>query len=101
MDENEQARQAQLERLRLKHDAYVKLFGLPGQPTPLGAVVLEDLDTFCTTWSESIHLDAQGRIDPYATIYRDGKKSVALRIRKMIEWSEHVDSNRDADSGQR
>lgn len=101
MDENEQAREAQVERLRAKHEAYVKLFGPPGEPTPFGAIVLEDLDAFCTTWRESIHMDAQGRMDPYTTIYRDGKKAVALRIRKMIEWSEHVDSNRDADPGQR
>lgn len=68
--------------------AYVALFGPPGQPTPLGELVLADLDGFCTTWRESIHMDQQGRMDPYTTIYRDGKKAVALRIRQMIEYTE-------------
>lgn len=86
-----------LARLRQKHEAYVALFGPPGEPTPLGAVVLEDLDRFCTTWSESVHFDNTGRMDPYTTIYRDGKKSVALRIRQMIDWSEHGNSNTDVD----
>jgi arginine utilization protein RocB len=85
--ENERAREAAIERLRLKHEAYLKLFGPPGEPTPLGAVVLADLDEFCTTFRESIHMDATGRMDPYTTIYRDGKKAVALRIRKMLEWN--------------
>ena len=63
------------------------LFGPPGKPTPFGAVVLEDLDRFCTTYTESVHFDTQGRMDPYTTIYRDGKKAVALRIRQMLEFN--------------
>jgi uncharacterized membrane protein YgcG len=86
--ENEYAREEHLNRLRTKRDAYVAIFGPPGSPTPLGAVVLADLDTFCTTYTESIHMDKAGRMDPYTTIYRDGKKAVALRIRQMINWSE-------------
>lgn len=92
-EENNQARESAIDRVRIKRDAYVKLFGPPGDPTPLGAVVLADLDEFCTTWRESIHMDSTGRMDPYTTIYRDGKKAVALRIRKMIEWSEDGNSN--------
>lgn len=71
------------------------LFGPAGSPTPFGALVLADLDTFCTTWRESVHIDSQGRMDPYTTIYRDGKKAVALRIRQMLDYQEpaHDDSS--------
>jgi hypothetical protein len=86
-----------IERIRIKHVAYFKLFGSLSDPTPLGAVVLADLDAFCTTWRESIHIDSQGRMDPYTTIYRDGKKAVALRIREMINWSEDGHSSSDVD----
>lgn len=91
--ENEQARQEAQDRARTKAAAYVAIFGPPGKPTPLGKIVLDDLDYFCTTFRESIHMDSTGRMDPYTTIYRDGKKAVALRIREMINWSEHANSS--------
>lgn len=87
-EEDEEAKRAVLERLRRRHEAYVKLFGPLGDPTPYGAEVLADLDVFCKTHDESIHMDSTGRMDPYTTIYRDGKKAVALRIRKMLEWND-------------
>ena len=89
--DQEQARQEQLQKLRDRRDAYVKLFGSPGEPSPYGKVVLEDLERFCTLWQESIHMTQDGSIDPYATIYRDGKKAVALRIHQWIRWSETND----------
>lgn len=85
-DENEQARQDHLQKTRLKHEAYITLFGTLDNPNPVGALVLEDIDRFCRRGDESIHMDAQGRMDPYTTIYRDGKKAVADRIHAMIEW---------------
>lgn len=87
-DENEAARQAYLESRRLLHDAYVTVFN-----NPVGQRVLEDLDRFCKRGHESIHMDAHGRMDPYTTIYRDGKKAVADRIHLMIEWSDDVNSS--------
>jgi hypothetical protein len=83
--------------LRLKRDAYVAVFGPPGEPNQPASVVLDDLDRFCTTWGESLKLDNTGRVDPYATIYRDGKKAVALRIRQWIEWSEDEHSSPNPD----
>ena len=90
-------RQEAIDRLRQTSEAYVALFGPPGKPTPFGGVVLDDLDRFCTTFRESVHYDATKRMDPFTTIYRDGKKAVALRIRAMLEWSadEHSDGNPD------
>lgn len=98
-DEQELERQRALARLAEKHEAYLSLFGPPGKPTPYGAVVLADLDAFCTTFRESVHFDAHQRMDPYTTIYRDGKKAVALRIRQMLEWSEHGSSSDSPDNG--
>jgi len=86
-------REEVLALLRQKRDAYVKLFGLPGARTPLGAIVLDDLDRFCKRGQESLHMDSTGRMDPYTTIYRDGKKAVADRIHLMIEWSEDGNGN--------
>lgn len=98
--ENAASREQALERLRLKRAAYVALFGPPGEPTPHGAVVLEDLDRFCRSFDESVHFDSSGRLDPYTTIYRDGKKAVALRIRQMLEWSDiNGDSSGSSESG--
>jgi hypothetical protein len=77
-----------LERLRLKKDAYTKLFGTPDNLTPYGKVVLADLDAFCARNRETIHMDSNGRLDPYTTVYRDGKRAVADRIYLMITWSE-------------
>lgn len=93
MTEEEREREAGLAKLRQKHEAYIALFGPPGKPTPFGRVVLDDLDVFCTTYTESIHMDRMGRMDPYTTIYRDGKKAVALRIRQMINRSEANDDS--------
>lgn len=87
-DENEKAQAEAIERLRTTGAAYVAIFGPPGHPTPLGRIVLEDLDVFCATRRESIHMDSTGRMDPFTTIYRDGKKAVRERIREMIDWSE-------------
>ena len=87
-EQAELEREEGLARLRLKHEAYVALFGPPNKLTPFGKIVLEDLDAFCTTFRESIHMDRAGRMDPYTTIYRDGKKAVALRIREMINRSD-------------
>lgn len=94
MDDREDA----LKRLREKRDAYVAIFGPPGQPTPFGKVVLDDLDAFCTTWRESVHMDANKRMDPYTTIYRDGKKAVTLRIYEMIKWRESDGRPNDSSS---
>jgi hypothetical protein len=84
IDEREEA----LKRIRAKREAYRQLFGEPGKPSAAAAIVLADLETFCTSRKESLHLDLQGRVDPYATIYRDGKKAVMIRIRETLEWSE-------------
>lgn len=92
-EESERARQAHLEKLHLKHDAYFQTFN-----NPVGQLVLEDIDRFCKRGAESIHMDAQQRMDPFTTIYRDGKRSVADRIHAMIEWSGN-DNSSDGTNG--
>ena len=91
-------RELALQAMRDKRDAYLKLFGPPDDPTPYGKIVLDDLNRFCTTFSESIHMDKEGRMDPFTTIYRDGKKAVALRIHEMIRWREHGHSSPSPDA---
>jgi len=59
----------------------------------VGQLVLEDIDRFCTRGVESIHMDREGRMDPFTTIYRDGKKAVADRIHAMIDWSGNDNSS--------
>jgi len=87
-DENERARLDHLERTRLKHEAYATIFN-----NPVGKLVLDDIDRFCKRGDESIHMDREGRMDPFTTIYRDGKKAVADRIHAMIDWSGNDNSS--------
>lgn len=85
-------------RMMEVRDAYLKIFGPPGEPTPYGKVVLEDLEKFCTLWVESIHRTSDGAIDPFGTIYRDGKKAVALRIHGWLRWrDDHGDRHRSVE----
>lgn len=86
-----------MDRIRAKSDAYIKVFGPPGSPTDFAKTVLEDLQKFCRYGDETIHLDNSGRLDPYTTIYRDGKKAVIDRIYKMLDWS-NFDVDRNGNS---
>lgn len=88
MDDNEAERQVHLQQFRDKAQAYAKIFGEPGKPTPYGKIVLDDLDSFCTMWRESIHMTSTGAMCPYTTVYRDGKKAVAQRIHQWLRWRE-------------
>lgn len=100
--ENEASREKALARLRARQEAYRAVFGSPGSPTPFGQIILDDLDRFCRSFDESVHFDKTGRLDPYTTIYRDGKKAVALRIHQMIEWSEpNADSSGSLEHSER
>jgi hypothetical protein len=77
-----------LKKLKERRNAYVAIFGDVGQPTPYGQIILDDLKEFCAVGRESIHMDSNGRMDPYTTIYRDGKKAVFERIIARLTWRE-------------
>jgi len=91
-EENEAARLDYIESRRRLHDAYATVFN-----NPVGQRVLQDLDGFCKRGHETIHMDKEGRMDPYTTIYRDGKKAVADRIHLMLEWSGNDNSSSSTD----
>ena len=98
MDEaNEQARQAQLERLRQTHEAYLKVFGPPGNRTVYGEVILKDLERFARFGDTAVTRDMQGRYDGGATAYNTGLQDVVKRIHLKIDWSEDVNSSSGSD----
>jgi hypothetical protein len=86
----EQARQ--LARYRKMRDVFLETFGPPGQRTPHGALILEELEKF-VRWRKPIReKDSAGRTDIYATAVREGRREVVQAIHDLIEWreSEHV-----------
>lgn len=80
-----QAREAA--RLAQLHEAYLNVFGGPESRTPFGALILADLEVFTRFSQETISMDTLQRVDPYKTIYRDGKQAVVKRIHMRINWS--------------
>lgn len=83
-EENEAAREAQLARLRQKQEAYAALFGTPGKLTPLGEVVLRDLEKYARFHDRAITRDLQGRYDGGATAYNMGLHDMIKRIHYMM-----------------
>lgn len=94
--ENEQARQAAAEHVRTVNAAYARLFGLPGERTADGALVLADLERFARFRDTAITRDMQGRYDGGATAYNTGLQDIVKRIHLKIEWSEHGHSSGNA-----
>lgn len=90
---NRREREAALARYRKLRDAFVAVFGPPGQPNPQAAIVLEEIDRYCNRRAFSVALDTNGQTDVPRTFARMGLRDAADRIHRMIEWkeSEHVD----------
>lgn len=73
-------------------DAFVAVFGPPGQRTPQGAIILDELEKF-TNWTKLIReQDTTGQTDIYRTGIKEGRREVMQAIHNLIEWkeSEHV-----------
>ena len=89
-DENELAREESLKHLRDVRDAYLQVFGPPEHRTPLGAIILQDLERFCRYQDEILYVSKQSGVsDPHVTHYQLGKQTVINRIHTRINWSEH------------
>lgn len=91
-EENEVERARQLQRYRSMRDAFVAVFGPPGQRTPQGAIILDELEKF-TNWTKLIReQDTTGQTDIYRTGIKEGRREVMQAIHNLIEWkeSEHV-----------
>ena len=93
MDGNEQMK-AEADRRRKLQSAYISLFGEIGKPTPIGALVLDDLERFTGHRIESLAISPVSKtVDIHATIYRTGKQAVMKRIYERITWKEISDGN--------
>lgn len=91
--ENAQTQAERLNRYRKVRDAFVEMFGPPGQRTPQGAMILEELEKF-TNWTRPIReQDTTGQTDIYRTGIKEGRREVMQAIHNLIEWKEskHVD----------
>lgn len=90
--ENEIAYAQQLSRARQLAAAFRDVFGLPGHRTPLGEIILSELERFCSWNSLISERDQNGRIDDLAHHQKYGRYQVIKAIHNLIEWkeSEHV-----------
>lgn len=91
-EENQAARAQQLQRYRTMRDAFVSVFGPPGQRTPHGTIILDELEKF-TNWTKLIReQDSTGQTDIYRTGIKEGRREVMQAIHNLIEWkeSDHV-----------
>lgn len=94
--ENQFAQEEARNRLKQIHEAYLKVFGPPGDRTPYGELILADLERFARFRDTAITRDLQGRYDGGATAYNTGLQDIVKRIHLKIEWSDHGDSSRDS-----
>lgn len=98
-EEREAQRQAAIGRLRTRHEAYLHVFGPPGNRTPYGEIILQDLERFVRYHDRALTTDTQGRYDGGGTAYNLGLQDVVKAIHLRIEWSEHDDSSSNPDNG--
>lgn len=83
--------------------AYAKTFlGVDDTPHPNAQKVLEDLRRYCGVDREGLVVSPVSRVtDPYATIYRAGRRDVYLRIMtlltKQIEEPDHAGTSDTTD----
>jgi hypothetical protein len=79
-------------RMRNVRDAFLQTFGPPEQRTPLGKVILDELERFCGRNIPQNMLDSNGRVDALATWRKLGRWDVLETIHNAIEWreSDHV-----------
>lgn len=85
----------QLARYRKCRDAFLALFGPPGQRTPQGQIILDELERF-TNWTKLIReQDTTGQTDIYRTGIKEGRREVMQAIHNLIEWkeSDHVNTS--------
>lgn len=66
--------------------AYAKTFlGVDDKPHPNAQKVLEDLKRYCGVDREGLVVSPVSRVtDPFATVYRAGRRDVYLRIMAML-----------------
>jgi hypothetical protein len=94
-EENALGRERQLQRYRAMRDAFLQVFGSPGARTPLGGVIIAELERF-TLWGKPVCvMDSTGQTDIYRTGINEGRREVMQAIHNLIEWkeSDHVNTS--------
>jgi hypothetical protein len=94
-DHNALSRERTLQRYRTVRDAFVAVFGPPGQRTPHGKIILDELEKF-TNWTKLVReQDTTGQTDIYRTGIKEGRREVMQAIHNLIEWkeSDHVNTS--------
>ena len=92
-DLNELERARWVNRQRTVQSAFLQTFGPASSRTPLGKVILDELERF-TTWRKTIRVtDANGQTDIYATARAEGRREVMQAIHDIIEWKEQTDGS--------
>ena len=95
-EQNELAKARQVQRYRAMRDAFLAVFGPPGKRTPMGAIILEELERF-TNWRKVIReQDSTGQTDVYRTGIKEGRREVMQAIHEIIEWRENPKSEEKA-----
>lgn len=92
--QNAVAEAERMQRARALRDAFLAVFGPPGQRTPHGAIILSHLENF-TNWTRLIReQDSTGQTDIYRTGIKEGRREVMQAIHNAIEWkeSDHVNT---------
>lgn len=93
-EDNRLALAREIQRKRALRDAFVAVFGPPGQPNPPARIVLEYLDEFCRREAFSVALDNMGQTDVPRTFARFGLRQAADEIHRIIAWKEPANADR-------
>lgn len=87
-EQNEIARARHITERRELRNAFVAVFGPPGEPTPPAQLVLAYLDDYSGRHNFRAALDLQGRTDVERTFMRLGIRDVVDEIHRKLNWKE-------------
>lgn len=80
-----------LDRLLNRRRSYRRLFlADDGEPNEAARVVLADLKKYCRADRPSFTVARDGRSDPYATAFAEGRRDVWNRIQAQLHLPERV-----------
>lgn len=94
-EENRLEQERRLARYRKVRDAFLETFGSPAARTPLGVVMLQELESFTNYRKPIREMDSTGQTDIYRTGIKEGRREVMQAIHDLIEWreSDHVNAS--------
>jgi hypothetical protein len=94
-EHNEIERRRRVSDMRRIRDAMLAVFGPPGKRTPMGAIILEELERFTNYRRPCPQQDTVGQTDVYRTGVQEGRRQVIETLHNAIDWKEpeHVDTS--------